>query len=534
MNPSQDIQTTFIQTSDGLVAQNKYARILIAPLTGNILFDDNVLTESTECNCLVRSFDQEPITLYINDQPADTQGFIFENQTLWGRLTTGNHPGHIHFRIETNNSLLLQATINIHPSHLDYETDYRLMRTDLERISREIVYLLPDQTRIATNLISNDGSHLDFHQILALHFNQLFRSLQAILKRPDRRLTAIQLTRTIDQSPGRDPNALVELSRTPKFWTPTSGTNVPPHLPITDTIGCTHLCETHRYSDINTPLNRHLVTKLHHLSRRARSLLHTRLGQQLHTRLNHYRHQFAVPLTQQNEPLPLHIDVRYQTAFTLIQDLSRALSPCIDGPFELSYRDTPTLYEYWTWFTLVQTLCTLGFTPPDNNPLFHLTNRGLSVSPTQGKASAITLQKDHCQIRCLYNPTYTTTSGRALTHDLRPDIVLEVQTSQNRNRVHAFDAKYRREQHNNIWIPMREDIDKMHAYRDAIGQVTPNNFQRTLQSAIVLFPAPSDPTYQTHPFYTSLPHGIGGLPLFPSEPKTLSALKRYITQYILK
>ena len=52
---------------------------------------------------------------------------------------------------------------------------------------------------------------------------------------------------------------------------------------------------------------------------------------------------------------------------------------------------------------------------------------------------------------------------------------------------------------------MREDIDKMHAYRDAIGQVTGTDFQRILKSAIVLFPSPADPAYHTHAFYTSLP-----------------------------
>ena len=83
---------------------------------------------------------------------------------------------------------------------------------------------------------------------------------------------------------------------------------------------------------------------------------------------------------------------------------------------------------------------------------------------------------------------------------------------------------------------MREDIDKMHAYRDAIGQVIDTDFQRILKSAVVLFPAQVDPAYQTHAFYTSLSHGIGGLPLLPGDANTLSDLKEYIkeTYYCIK
>ena len=68
---------------------------------------------------------------------------------------------------------------------------------------------------------------------------------------------------------------------------------------------------------------------------------------------------------------------------------------------------------------------------------------------------------------------------------------------------------------------------------DAIGQVIDTDFQRILKSAVVLFPAQIDSAYQTHAFYTSLSHGIGGLPLLPGDANTLSALKEYIKEHIL-
>ena len=528
MDSGQHIRTSFIHTSDGLVAENDHARILLSPVQGVV---SDHLFEATECNCLIRPLNGEDISVYIDDRPAETFGFLRDGNALWGRLATGDHPGHIRFCILSDNVDLLYAELHVRPSHLDYETDYQIMRADLERISRELVYLLPDQTRISTRLIDDRGSNLDFHQVLDRLLNQLVRTLHAILKRPHRRLKTVQRIRAVDRAQGRDPDAIVDMIRSPQFWAH-SGTDLP-HLPIADGIGCTHLRETHRHSDIDTPLNRHLVARLKSLSRRARPIAHTDLGHRLKMHVNRCLRLLPLPPARRDDTLPVHLDVRYQTAFALIRDLNRALAPCTGGPFDLSYRDTHALYEYWVFFTLVHTLCDIGFVPVRDDNLFHLTNRGLSVSPAQGESSAIYLQRGECRIRCLYNMTYTTTSGRALTHDLRPDVIIEIHTANRERAIYAFDAKYRREDYNGTWIPMREDIDKMHAYRDAIGQVTDTNFQRILKSAVVLFPAQVDPAYQTHAFYTSLSYGIGGLPILPGDANTLSDLKEYIKEHIL-
>ena len=134
-----------------------------------------------------------------------------------------------------------------------------------------------------------------------------------------------------------------------------------------------------------------------------------------------------------------------------------------------------------------------------------------------------------------YNPTYTTAPGRTLTHDLRPDVVVDSQHPRGEHKIHAFDAKYRREAApSGTWLPLAEDIDRMHAYRDAIGQLTPNAFTRILQSAIVLYPAPLDTRYHTHPFYKSLSHGVGALPLLPGDSQTQKAFQAYIQNNVLK
>ena len=528
MNARQHIRAFFAQRPEGLVAQNARARILLSPVQG---FDGDYLAEATECNCLIRPRDGKNISVFIDDRPAEAMGFLRDGHALWGRVATGDHPGHIRFCIRAGDEDILYAELEVRPSRLDYETDYHIMRDDLQRVSRELLYLLPNHARIATHLTDAQGGALDFHQVLARLLNQLVRTLHAITKRPDRHLKTAQRIRPVDRAAGRDPQAIAHLIRSPQFWT--SDTKSRPYPPLADGIGYTHVRETHRHPDIDTPRNRHLVAHLKRVSRRAQTIADTALGHRLKTNVNRFLRLLPVSPARRGDPMPVHLDARYQTAFALIRALNRALAPCIGGPFDLSYRDTHVLYEYWIYFALVQTLRDLGFAPTSDGNLFHLTERGLSVSPTQGEPSAIHLRRDARHIRCLYNPTYSTASGRALTHDLRPDIVIEVHAPGHRRAIHAFDAKYRREDRDGMWIPMREDIDKMHAYRDAIGQVTATAFQRVLKSAIVLFPAPADPAYHAHAFYTSLPHGIGGLPLLPGDAKTASALREYITECVL-
>jgi predicted component of viral defense system (DUF524 family) len=342
-------------------------------------------------------------------------------------------------------------------------------------------------------------------------------------------------------STGRDPETITHLMRTPSAWVPVS-----PSAPIytlsalTEKIGYTTVIETQRHPTGDTLVNRHLVGHLQRLSQRAHALAQI-LQSQPHivqcrtmcTSLNHFlkspvfRH---VTGARSHEPFPQFLNPFYRQTFALINDLNCALAPAQGAPFQLSYRDTPTLYEYWTWFTLIHTLCEMGFSPTTDNGLFRLTHRGFTLSLSQGESSVIHLTRGNRQIRCLYNPTYTAISGRTLTHDLRPDIIIETQAQ----TLHAFDAKYRREKAKTGWIPLRDDIDKMHAYRDAIGQIVSQTFERTLKSAVVLFPAPWEATYHHHPFYKSLPYGIGGLPLLPGDPATINDLRNYLSDYILK
>jgi hypothetical protein len=60
----------------------------------------------------------------------------------------------------------------------------------------------------------------------------------------------------------------------------------------------------------------------------------------------------------------------------------------------------------------------------------------------------------------------------------------------------------------------------MHTYRDSIGRwdYLPGNvsdFQRVLDAAVAVFPAPPQEAFADHPYSLSLDQGVGALALIP-------------------
>ncbi len=84
----------------------------------------------------------------------------------------------------------------------------------------------------------------------------------------------------------------------------------------------------------------------------------------------------------------------------------------------------------------------------------------------------------------------------SISFEQRPDIAVEIQTSDGPPRIYLFDPKYKLEGghsgvNNSNGLPKKEDIDKMHAYRDTIRD---QKQRRVVQYAAILYPG----TYQRY------------------------------------
>ncbi|MBD2502092.1 hypothetical protein H6G83_15980 [Anabaena azotica FACHB-119] len=113
------------------------------------------------------------------------------------------------------------------------------------------------------------------------------------------------------------------------------------------------------------------------------------------------------------------------------------------------------------------------------------------------------------------------------SHAKRPDIALEIQLANGSHLVYIFDPKYKLESENQDNIsrkskPIRQDIDKMHAYSHAIRD---SKGRQVVNYAAILYPG----THKTYPNAQ-----IEALPAYPgNEAELRTHLRRILTQALI-
>ncbi len=182
----------------------------------------------------------------------------------------------------------------------------------------------------------------------------------------------------------------------------------------------------------------------------------------------------------------------------------------------LETKDTPTLFEYWSFFVikeildgmLKKTSCSRIIT---DDPLNQSVEPGLCI-------------RYEDTVSLWFNKSYRRSSGQqpgdsfapaevskeSYSHPFRPDIVIE-----KNGMLLIFDAKFKgkrdgfygEDECGSVTSWKDEDIDKMHCYREAIRGVT---------GAYILYPGKKTVLYAAHNA-TSLYQGVGAMPLKPEN-----------------
>lgn len=195
-------------------------------------------------------------------------------------------------------------------------------------------------------------------------------------------------------------------------------------------------------------------------------------------------------------------------------------------PFLVSRRSIAVLYEHWTFVRLAQAVAVACGTRrvPD---LFEVGEAGMSLVLRTGKHKKLTYEAHVDGVRLLATLSYNETFGAggqtgSWTKPMRPDASLMVQpvelgATHQRHYLH-FDAKYRLDLSQTLadepdeadevqGRSKREDLLKMHAYRDAI---------RGSAAAYVMYPGSGTITEFSWAPGELLP-GLGAIPLRPDH-----------------
>lgn len=111
-------------------------------------------------------------------------------------------------------------------------------------------------------------------------------------------------------------------------------------------------------------------------------------------------------------------------------------------------------------------------------------------------------------------------SLHSLSFEQRPDIVVEVTREGMPDQLLILDPKYKIEDRNGGLGPKKEDIDKMHAYRDAIVH---RRHGRVVSHAAILYPGPTQ-------YFGG---GVSALTADPLTPESLSDAVRALLRTAL-
>ena len=487
-----------------------------------------------------------------------------------GLIETRSFCGMVHLElvegeVDATKPAVASSLLDVRSLKLDYRTEYRGM---LRRLSNELAGLVADARSSAKSRLRSsfeersDKGWLQIQLELlreTLDSSEFASTLQRILTYPNERLLTVSNPLNTDR-PIRWSSAAVRqlVIANPRRL-------VPEDHPLRTAQGLTSVADRimvpHRSRDLDTLENRfvkHTLTEfrafLTHaqgvfgsspewgasaaLARRLTANVDDWLGREFFRKLGEMRYApLGSPVLQRKAGYRelLRTWLRFHTAAELSWKGGEEI-------FHAGQRDVASLYEYWLFFELLEWFCKKcrnGDRPPieelidgldEGSPNLKLKKR-FELGPFSGSFAG---QSRRLKAQFTYNKRFAVTADRqhggSWTRAMHPDYTLsfwpEELTEEDAERlellVHIhFDAKYRVENIEGLFGSAssddvdeehdgnykRQDLLKMHAYRDAI---------KRSQGAYVLYPGRTNAADKFKGFHEILP-GLGAFGVAPNE-----------------
>ena len=247
------------------------------------------------------------------------------------------------------------------------------------------------------------------------------------------------------------------------------------------------------------------------------------------------------------------------STFALIES-SLGLQLELDDAIHPTQRNVAALYEYWTFLKLAEVVGEACRDTRAPLKLFRDHGDGLSLGLKRGQQSRlpweVVVAGRRLGVTLFFNRTFRVTESDAdgsWSRPMVPDASVLIRPLQGRTRVEYerdldvwlhFDAKYKLdwnssqfdtvrgdgeeataledEEQERLGVTRRDDLLKMHAYRDAI---------RRSAGAYVLFPGSSTP--RSFREYVELIPGLGAFPLRPGDHSGQAALRRFVGDVLM-
>ncbi|WP_156291352.1 restriction endonuclease-like protein [Oceanobacillus salinisoli] len=478
-----------------------------------------------------------------------------DKKVLSGNLQFQNEVGLTTFEIRNRNKSLLEVTLEIFPSKLDYKNDYKKLLEEVNDEIYNLAYHFIRKTYLKAGLkLEGNPSRTEFYRLMSYHFKKFLQSITRIEQQPHHQLFNVHEKARGDQLRKLDSRSRSYLRKRPSLFVEVNNGISFGKKQIMPTEGL----RSKKELTFDTVENRYVKWMIERLIHKLKDLLQSILQQnkrypqdpdrdliekiekmikQLEARLKHSFWTNVGKLDRSVMSLVMQMAPGYRDAFQIFLTVSKGLA--LQGKlYQMSVKDVATLYEYWTFLKLGQIL--------DRNyklmsqDIVQVNREGLYVNLEANKTAKRIYQHPVTKEEIIL--TYQKREGKLPTVPQKPDTMLTIEKKGNDYTYnYIFDAKYRIDYaqedsyYKNHYVnpgPMEDDINTMHRYRDSIVAANDGPYERTAFGAYVLFPWFDEQTYQNHHFYASIDKvNIGGLPFLPNA---TTLVERFVNRLIDK
>lgn len=565
-----------LRTDDGQVA----GELLIANLPGG-----QGITFSARGDVALREagiYRYEILTQATNIEVEPRELFDPDDGSLKrGRLRPGQAVGRLRIQVaDRTTGLTGTADVDVLAVKLDHETEYRQMLTDISAFAAEAVLqgFAPSMLDLAPSELPADLLYLRFAMIAAYLQDPLFEAAIArVTSQPHRTWVSKKEIRPLG-SPFPAGAAFRRAVCAPGRRVPwTGGSAKLASLPA-------DLTRDRTEASVDNAANQFVKFALERWRAVALELVDVlrlaslnvesgplRRGQQIATDVGaQLDEHLAHPLFQEVSSLrrmPTSDQVLLKRAG--YREVFRTFAMTESGPtvridrgamtdiFAASQRNIATLYEFWCFLAVVDSL---GRVCGEDRTAraFKVAGDGISVTMRSGRESKLSwsIRRGDRPLRVdvFFNRTFAGADDRrgSWSQAMRPDCSMRIRPEGSTpSRVPAeelevwlhFDAKYRvenllaqltsapnsdelSEESTTSGVAKRDDLLKMHAYRDAISRTA---------GAYVLYPGSEIKDIRRHPGFKEILPGLGAFPLRPSSdgfPSSSLALDQFLSDVL--
>ncbi|MFE7062044.1 DUF2357 domain-containing protein [Sutcliffiella sp. NPDC057660] len=473
---------------------------------------------------------------------------------LLGNLHFQNEIGYSTFEIKEGKRTLLEVTIEVFPTKLNYKEDYRKL---LDEVNDEIYNLafhfLKKTYLSAQTKLEGSPSPAEFFRLITVYFEAFIKAVEQIERQPHHKLVKTHEIVRGDRIKSLDGKGRSYLRKNSHLFQ-----EVDQGIPIRDkqympskgiTANKQITFHTHENRFAKWMITR-LVSKLEDLLSRIQNnrwskgdrdaeLLRSIEGMKrtLTRKLNTpFWKELALP-DRTAQSLVMQLAPGYRDAYQIYLTVSKGLA-LQNSMYKMSVKDVATLYEYWTYLKLGQILNKKY--DMISQDIIKVDRKGLHVNMEANRRATRVYR--HSVTKEKITLTYQKYEGNLPTIAQVPDTMLSIEKKgETYTFNYVFDAKYRIDfalegsYYGNKYHtpgPMEEDINTMHRYRDSIVSEQNGPYERTAFGAYVLFPWNEEQLYQDHHFYKSIGKvNIGALPFLPNA---TDLVERFIENLIDK